>query len=125
MPRQVKNIAILGDGGWGTTLAIHLARKNYSVKLWGPFPAYLKLLDETRENTKFLPGVKIPDDINIVESLDAAIDGSELIVLAIPSKFAANLIRLLKKFDFSKKIVLSVIKGIEHTTLMRISQIIL
>ena len=60
---QKLNISILGDGGWGTTLAILLQRKGFKVSLWGAFPDYVSYLDKKRINTKFLPQIKIPQDI--------------------------------------------------------------
>ncbi len=124
MPQHIQKITILGDGGWGTTLAIHLVKKGYDVTLWGAFPKYVKFLAEKRENPKFLPGITIPNNIVILDDLDSALEDSELIVLAIPSQFAVNIIRRLKKYDFSQKILLSVIKGIDTKTLRRPSQVI-
>ncbi len=124
MLEQIKKITILGDGGWGTTLAVHLARRNQIVKLWGAFPGYIKTLNKTRENRKFLPGIKIPKNIIILDNLATAVGEAEIIILAVPSQYARNVIHRLKEFDFSKKIILSVIKGIEIKTLKRISEII-
>ncbi len=124
MAKNIRNITILGDGGWGTTLAIHLAQKDYQVKLWGAFPAYIEQLKKTRENIKYLPGIKIPKKINFLSNLAESLADADLIVLAIPSQFALNIIRKLKAFDLSGKIVLSVIKGIENEKLLRISEII-
>lgn len=124
MPQHLKHISILGDGGWGTTLAIHLARKGYRVKLWGAFPSYVKTLNKTRENKKFLPGIKIPSGVIILDSLAAAVGEADIIILAVPSQYARGVIHRLKKFDLSKKIILSVIKGIEIKTLKRISEVI-
>jgi len=121
--QQIKNIAIIGDGGWGTTLAVHLHKKGYSVKLWGPFVQYVRFLDRYRINKKFLPGIKIPQGISILSKLDLALKDANLIVLAIPSKYALKIIQQLKKFRFSDRILLSVIKGIEESKLKTISQI--
>ena len=124
MSKHIQNVTIIGDGGWGTTLAIHLAKKNYQVKLWGAFPEYIKYLNKTRENIKFLPGIKIPKEILILDNLNAAIADADLIILAIPSQFVVGVIKRLKKFNLKGKILLSVIKGIETTSLKRISEII-
>ncbi|MDD5255787.1 MAG: glycerol-3-phosphate dehydrogenase, partial [Candidatus Omnitrophica bacterium] len=53
-------IAVLGDGGWGTTLAVLLAGKGFDVTLWGAFADYTAYLDKKRFNPRFLPGIKIP-----------------------------------------------------------------
>ncbi|MCX6348278.1 MAG: glycerol-3-phosphate dehydrogenase, partial [Candidatus Aureabacteria bacterium] len=49
------NVCILGDGGWGTALAILLHRQGARVSLWGAFPDYLAEVSRTRVNRKFLP----------------------------------------------------------------------
>ena len=55
--------AIIGDGGWGTALALVLDRNGHPVTVWGAFPEYLAEVEKTRENRKFLPGFPIPDKI--------------------------------------------------------------
>jgi len=124
MPKKIKNISVIGDGGWGTTLAVHLAKKNYSLKLWGPFPAYVRRVGKNRYNTKFLPGIHLPRNITLTESLSEAIREADLIVFAIPSKYANTVLKKIKKTkaDLSGKILLSVTKGIDTTKLLRMSE---
>ena len=64
-----KEILLLGDGGWGTALAILLSEKGHHATLWGRFPQYTARLLETRVNEKFLPGVEIPDDVDMVSDM--------------------------------------------------------
>ena len=122
MPKE--KITILGDGGWGTTLAIILCKKGYSVNLWGAFPKYLKYLNKNRLNTKFLPGVKIPNAINITADLKKAVANCDVIVLAIPSQYIRNILRKIPQDIIKGKIIVSAIKGIENHTLMRISEVV-
>ncbi|MFA6379161.1 MAG: NAD(P)H-dependent glycerol-3-phosphate dehydrogenase [Candidatus Omnitrophota bacterium] len=117
-------IAVIGDGGWGTTLAIHLCEKGFSVKLWGAFPDYVKRVQKTRNNTKFLPDIKIPKRIQLTSNLKEAISQSDLIVLATPSQYIRSVLLEIKKCPYAKKSFLSVIKGIDNTKLIRISQLI-
>jgi len=117
-------IGILGDGGWGTTLAIHLHKKGYAVCLWGAFPEYVRYLDKRRLNPKFLPGIKIPHPIRITSDLKEALSHSQIIILAIPSQFLRQVLRRIKVMDFSNKIFVSAIKGIELSTLMRMSEVV-
>ncbi len=119
------DIGILGDGGWGTTLAILLANKGYNVTLWGAFPENIKLMRRFSENKKFLPGVKIPKNVIFTACLKEATLSKELIVLAIPSQYLRKTLKLLKKAKPGEKIIyLSVIKGIEISSLKRISEVI-
>ena len=117
-------ISVLGDGGWGTTLAILLAQKGYPVILWGAFEEYLMLTARTRVNSKFLPGIKIPKNIIFESNLQAAIKNIDIVVLAIPSQYTrAILKRIIGKFS-KNTIFLSVTKGIEIKSSLRISQVI-
>jgi glycerol-3-phosphate dehydrogenase (NAD(P)+) len=118
-------ISVLGDGGWGTTLAILLHKKGFTVNLWGAFPEYVRFLDQKRLNPRFLPGVKIPGQIKITDDLKVATAEKDLIVLAIPSQFIRGVLRKIKDSGFSRDCVyLSVSKGLEVSSLLRVSEVI-
>jgi glycerol-3-phosphate dehydrogenase (NAD(P)+) len=117
-------ISILGDGGWGTTLAILLSSKGYLVTLWGAFKNYTKIMAKSRINTKFLPGLIIPKEIKITADIKSALKDTDIIVWAVPSQYTREVLKKIKS-DFSKKsIFVSVTKGIEIDSLKRISEII-
>ena len=120
---NIKSIGIVGDGGWGTTLAILLSKKGFNVALWGAFPDYIEEVREARENVKFLPGVKIPGSVKLTSEMDEAVRHKELIVLAAPSQFMRGVLMMLKMEDLSGKAFISVTKGIENTTLKRMSEV--
>ncbi|MBM3255720.1 MAG: NAD(P)-dependent glycerol-3-phosphate dehydrogenase [Candidatus Omnitrophica bacterium] len=118
-------ILILGDGGWGTTLAILLSKKGFKVSLWGAFAGYSKYLDKKRVNTKFLPKIKIPKDIIITHDLDSVLCSAGLIILAVPSQYLRSVLKKVKRLDYPRKaIYLSVTKGIEIGSLKRMSEVI-
>ena len=119
-----KNIGIVGDGGWGTTLAVILAKKGCNVTLWGAFPDYIKILKTKKVNTKFLPGIRIPDEVEITSSLDDAINRKDIVVLAVPSQYMRPILTRLAAYKTSDKIFVSVTKGIENKSLKRMSEII-
>ncbi len=121
---NMKKICIVGDGGWGTTLSILLAKKGFDTTLWGAFPDYIEVLRRGRENVKFLPGIKLPDTIKITASLDEAVRGKELVILAVPSQYMRGVLTMLKMQDLSGKILVSVTKGIENGTLKRMSEVV-
>lgn len=119
------NIAVLGDGGWGTTTAILLQHKGFQVSLWGAFKDYVSYLDKKRINTKFLPGIKIPKGIEITYNLREAICDKQLMILAIPSQHMRSVLKKLRQVNYSHQaIYLSVTKGIETGTLKRMSEVI-
>ncbi len=121
---HIKKLAVIGDGGWGTTLAILLSNKGLDVTLWGAFPDYIEILKSRRENIKFLPGVKIPGNVKFTASMGEAIGGKEIIVFAAPSQFARGVLTILKMESISGKKFVSVTKGIENSSLKRISEVI-
>jgi glycerol-3-phosphate dehydrogenase (NAD(P)+) len=118
-------VCVLGDGGWGTTLAILLSRKRFKVTLWSAFADYASYLDAKRINKRFLPGINIPKEIEITSDLKKAVRAKGLIIFAIPSQFIRTVLKRLKKTDFSKgSICVSVAKGIEVGSLKRMSEVI-
>jgi len=116
--------SVIGAGGWGTTLAIILNEKGHNVILYEYFSDYCKVLNEKRENIKFLKGIKIPENIKIINDLKAAIENSEYILLATPSHVLRKFLKKIKKFNYKQKVFISVVKGIEQKTLMTMSEII-
>jgi len=123
MTRQAK-IAILGDGGWGTALAILLHSEGHDVSLWGAFDDYVEVLKKRRENTKYLPGIPIPRDLLITSDLSAACRGSEIILLVTPSHFLRNICERIKPHVSPEHVVVSATKGLENSTLLRMSQVV-
>jgi len=118
------HLTILGDGGWGTTLAVLLSAKGYPVTLWGAFKDYTRLMEKTRLNPKFLPGIKIPRDICITNDIELAISGKDIIVLAVPSQYTRGVLNKIRgKFD-KGAIFLSATKGIEISSSKRMSEVI-
>ncbi|MDD5347909.1 MAG: NAD(P)-dependent glycerol-3-phosphate dehydrogenase [Candidatus Omnitrophica bacterium] len=117
-------IFVLGDGGWGTTLALLLDRTGFPVTLWSAFSAYARYLDTKRRNPKFLPGVTIPRRIRITDDIAAAA-ASDVIVLAVPSEYLRQVLRRFKKTAFPRRAYYaSVVKGIELGSLKRMSEVI-
>src|SRR3989338_1879506 len=116
---------VLGDGGWGTALAIHLDRLGHRVVWWGAFPEYLRELSRRRVNRKYLPGVRIPRSIRIEPNLAEAVAGAELIILAVPSQYVRGVVHCLRSAALRRgAIIVSAAKGIEQQTLQRMSQVV-
>ncbi len=117
-------ISVLGAGSWGTTLAILLHYNGHDVTLWEYKKDYHKVLLKQRENKIYLPGVKIPKEIKISNSLKESSENQHMIVLAIPSQYLREVIRKIKNFNYKNTTFVSVAKGIERNTLMTVSQMI-
>lgn len=123
---MAKNIrvTVLGDGGWGTALALVNLRRGNDVLLWSAFADYAKILQKERENVKFLPGVKLPGDLEITANLKEAVAFGDALVLAIPSQYLRNVLFNIKELPFKGKVLVSTAKGIEKKTCLRPSEII-
>jgi glycerol-3-phosphate dehydrogenase (NAD(P)+) len=124
MNMRAKKITVLGDGGWGTALSILLAKKGVSVNLWSAFPENADDINKNKENTRFLSGFSLPENIIAMSDIREAVSNAATIVVAIPSHFLRRSIKKIKQVDFSGRLILSVVKGIENDTFKRPSEII-
>lgn len=118
------NIAVLGDGGWGTSIALLLERGGHDVTLWSAFAESAETLKKDRENIRFLKGYPLPDAITITSDLDQAITQASILVLAIPAQYLRAVLYRVSPQAVQGKIIVSVAKGIEKKTLLRPSEII-
>ena len=119
-----KNITVLGDGGWGTTLAILLNKKGARVTLWSAFADYARVLETKRVNSNFLKGVRIPSGIHITSDFESALF-CDLAIVAVPSQYLRHvLLKSAKYYARNRVPVISAVKGIENKTLLRISEVI-
>jgi glycerol-3-phosphate dehydrogenase (NAD(P)+) len=117
-------VAVLGAGGWGTTLAILLADKSHQVTLWAYRDQDVETMRVRRENPSFLPGTAIPAGVEITNDLLGAARDKEMIVAAVPSQFLRNVMAQLKHLPLGRMIVVNVAKGIENGTLMTMSELL-
>ena len=117
-------ITIIGDGAWGTALALNLLYNRHQVTLWGAFPEYLDEIRSKQENFKFLPGVKIPAELRLCGDMADAVSGADLILLATPTQFLRGTLKKLLPVFRRETPVVNVAKGIEVESWKRISQII-
>lgn len=120
---EKNKIMILGGGSWGTALASLLAKNKEEVFFWVRNKEQFKSIKETRENKKYLPNIKIPDTVKVVNSYREAIDICNIVVLAIPSQNIRGLLVELKDYLSNSTLVVNVSKGIEQKTLKTISEV--
>jgi len=113
---MTETVAVLGAGSWGTALAIQLARNDLQVRLWGHRPEQIERLRELRENTDYLPGFRLADNIEPLASLQAAVAQAGYLLIAIPSKGFRNLLDQLKSLIDDSPIVFWASKGFEIET---------
>lgn len=120
------NISVIGAGGWGTALAVVLHQNGHRVALWGRDPSLVTRIAERRLNADYLPGVHIPESIVITSDLTASVNAAELAVLATPSHAMRNTCKKLPYATHNPQstILVSVAKGIENDTGLRMSEVI-
>jgi glycerol-3-phosphate dehydrogenase (NAD(P)+) len=116
-------VAVIGSGSWGTALAVLLATKGNEVNLWG-LPEEIQAITRDRENTRYLPGVKLPDRIRPTSNLDEAVADCEAVVLAVPSTGVRGVVRNLKGIIDEHILLVNAGKGLESESGLRGSQVI-
>jgi len=114
---------ILGDGGWGTALALLLSGYGHEVTLWGAFPDYLAEMRSKGENVRFLPGVKLPGELRLVSDPAEAVAGAEAVILATPSKYYGGVCSLFKGHITPEMLTISVTKGFSEERHCRMSEL--
>jgi len=118
-------IAIIGGGAMATACALLLAqRSGQRVALWMRNAEFARQVQTTRENHRLLAGVSLPDSVDVTADIQRAVDGADLLVIAIPSKYLRAALTDLAG-DLPRGLpVVSVIKGIEVETFLRPSEVI-
>lgn len=117
-------IVVVGAGGWGTALASILTEK-HAVALYVRNPALADPLRRDRENVRYLPGVALPANLQIMEQLAPALAGADLVVLATPSHGIRAATRSLAGLLPPDCVVVSAAKGLEVGKCLRMTEVIL
>lgn len=116
-------IAVLGDGGWGTALALTLNANGHSVTVWGPFADYIAQIKTNRENTLYLPGVRLPEEIRWTADPAEAVSGAGTVVIAIPTRFFRSALIPFANLISKSAIIVSGSKGLDPDTCERMTQV--
>lgn len=116
-------LAVVGGGAWGTTLAIHLARRSPTALLVRD-EAQAEALGKARQNVRYLPGLPIPDAVVITADPAALADATELVVMALPAAAMRQGAGRIAPHLASSAVVLSVAKGLEQESLLRMTQVL-
>lgn len=114
-------VGVMGAGSWGTALALLLESNGHEVTVWSISQEEVDLLNSKREHEKKLPGVKIPESIRFTSSMQEAVEGMDVVILAVPSVFTRSTARSMREFVKDGQILVNVSKGIEETTLMTLT----
>ena len=124
MTAPVRQMAVLGAGGWGTALAVHLSRSGHETVLWGRDPSLVADMRLRRANAVYLPDVILPRTLRLTSELDEALTSATCVVAAVPSHGTRAVLRAAAGWIKAGTVVVSATKGLEQDTLFRVSEII-
>ncbi|MBE5873265.1 MAG: NAD(P)-dependent glycerol-3-phosphate dehydrogenase [Lachnospiraceae bacterium] len=116
-------VSVLGGGSWGIALAVLLHKNGHQVTVWSALEQEIKMLRNNHEH-KMLPGVILPDDMVFTTDDKEAIEGKELLVMAVASAYTRKTANRISKLVADRQKIVNVSKGIEESTLMTLSEII-
>src|SRR5262245_45705391 len=120
----MNKIAIIGAGAWGTALSIALSRKTEVIHLWVYEADVLAQLRATRVNTQYLPGFHLSGNAAPTGNLGDALRHAEVVIVAVPSLYFRAVSQQLRTHLQPGQIVVSASKGLEPTTLLRMSEVL-
>ena len=130
MSGNKKNILIIGGGSWGSCLSKLLVENGHNVYLWEYNEEVRDVMKTTKTNPNFLKGIKLPDELNIVDDYGKVLTDEkkygkiDIVLLATPTQFLRGVLKRLKNFLNYNIILVNVAKGLEISTKKRISEIV-
>jgi glycerol-3-phosphate dehydrogenase (NAD(P)+) len=117
-------ICILGAGSWAIALSVLLHSNHHQMSMWEFNREDMERLSSERENPRKLPGVKVPDAVEITDDLDYAARDKEVLLLALPSHTVREVAGKLSRKNLSDPTIVNLAKGIENNTLCRMSEVL-
>lgn len=120
----MSRIVVLGSGAWGTAIALSLCRRGgHEVTLWAHSEDEVRQISGARENTLFLPGFPLPDDLAVTTETKPIAE-AQIVVSVIPSEFLRATLQRIKGQLHNGQFVLSATKGVEKSTHLRMTEVI-
>jgi glycerol-3-phosphate dehydrogenase (NAD(P)+) len=117
-------IAVFGAGSWGTAFSIVLADGGNDVTIWARREEVAKDINESRENSDYLPGIQLPPAVSATHDVEQAARGADIVILATPSQTLRGNLEEWAPHIPSDAVMVSLMKGVELGTLKRMSEVI-
>ncbi len=108
-----QTVAVLGAGSWGTALALQLARNQHDINLWGRNVEAVQAMCLRRENTRYLPGHKLPVNLVTEPDIGKALAQADFVVLAVPSEAIRDTLRRIATLPHKFQSIVWATKGLE------------
>lgn len=115
---------MIGAGSWGIALSVVLSENGHDVVVWSIMEDEIKMLRAHHEHVDKLPGVKLKESVTFTTDIREAIEGSDMLVLAVPSVFTRSTAKSMAPFVTDGQIVVCVAKGIEDETFKTITAVV-
>lgn len=122
--RRMTNVAVLGAGAFGTALAIHSHSLGHRTRVWAFDEGLPENVAEKGENSAYLPGFPVPSDMVFTNDLGEALDGADLVLLAVPSGYMRSVTSQAEPHIPKDALITSTAKGIEMDTLSMMSEVL-
>jgi glycerol-3-phosphate dehydrogenase (NAD(P)+) len=119
-----KRVAVLGAGSWGTTFAKILADGGADVVVWARRPELAREIQEAKRNSDYLAGVNLPLGLRATSRLDLALAGAEQVYVSVPSQSLRDNLKVIAPHLHAEATVVSLMKGVEKSTGLRMSEVI-
>lgn len=116
-------IVVLGAGGFGISLAIMSVESGHDVTLWSAFQNEIDMIALDREHKQKLPGVKIPESINLTADM-SCISGADIVIIGVPSVFVRNVVRQASQYITDNMVIVNTSKGLEDVDYLTMSRVI-
>jgi glycerol-3-phosphate dehydrogenase (NAD(P)+) len=124
MTTEARQVAVIGTGNWGTTLALLAARNGHRVVIWARDPEVARGIRESRRNPRHLDDIVLPELIAPTTSMHEALLDADYVFIAVPSHVMRRTVEQMREHLSTQTILIGAAKGIENGTLMRMSEVV-
>ena len=114
--RAIERVVVIGDGAWGTTLALLLFRSGIKTTLWSAFHEQAEELHTQRENSRYMPGVPLPEELEITADAFEAAKEVDLAFSVVPTQFLRGVAETLEDVLAGDGPVVTAPRGLETET---------
>ncbi len=121
---QIRKIAVLGGGSWGTALATQVARAGHPVVLWDISPEHIQAMQKAHINEKYLPDIPLPESLKFSDQLEQTISESDTLLIAIPSHAVRGFLQKAKQWIRQNHHIVWATKGLEEGSAKLVHQVV-
>lgn len=121
---EIKRVAVIGAGSWGTALSLAAARNQHHVTLWAREREVAEGINSARRNPFYLSDIGLPKNIRATLSVEEAIEGADFALLVVPSHAMREMVSRILPVLTNETVLVSAAKGVENHTLMRMEEVV-